>query len=50
MPPRVEYRLSEEGETLRPLVGMLLQCGKGRLERQRAKQVANARRRAALPK
>jgi DNA-binding HxlR family transcriptional regulator len=47
MPPRVEYRLSEEGESLRPIVAMLSQWGKRRFERQRATQVPNDPRRRA---
>ncbi len=38
VPPRVEYRLTEEGESLRPLVEMLSKWGQERLNRQRAKQ------------
>lgn len=34
-PPRVEYRVSEEGESLRPVMDMLSRWGKARLERQR---------------
>lgn len=48
VPPRVEYRLSEEGESLGPVVAMLLQWGKERLERQSIEQRANASRRASL--
>ncbi len=36
MPPRVEYRPSQEGESLRPVVEMLSKWGSARLERQRA--------------
>jgi len=34
VPPRVEYRLTEEGETLRPLIQLAEQWGKARLTRQ----------------
>lgn len=37
VPPRVEYRLTEEGESLRPVVAMLSQWGKARLEREQLK-------------
>ncbi len=33
VPPRVEYRITTEGETLRPLITMLAQWGEGRMER-----------------
>jgi DNA-binding HxlR family transcriptional regulator len=36
VPPRVEYRATEEGETLKPIIDMLAAWGKARLERQRA--------------
>lgn len=37
MPPRVEYRATEEGESLRPILDMLAAWGKGRLARQHAR-------------
>ncbi len=33
VPPRVEYRITPEGETLRPLLNMLAHWGQGRIER-----------------
>jgi DNA-binding HxlR family transcriptional regulator len=36
VPPRVEYRVTEEGESLRPVVEALSRWGTARLERQRA--------------
>jgi DNA-binding HxlR family transcriptional regulator len=38
VPPRVEYRVTEEGESLRPVVEMLSKWGEARLERQRREQ------------
>ncbi|RUU40821.1 transcriptional regulator [Mesorhizobium sp. M6A.T.Ca.TU.002.02.2.1] len=45
VPPRVEYRVSQEGESLRPIVEMLSKWGEARLERQRTKQAATHARR-----
>jgi DNA-binding HxlR family transcriptional regulator len=36
IPPRVEYRATEEGESLRPVMEMLSRWGAARLKRQRA--------------
>ncbi len=36
VPPRVEYRLTEEGESLRPLIALAEQWGRGRIARQAA--------------
>lgn len=33
VPPRVEYRLTEEGRSLQPVIEVLAQWGKGRIER-----------------
>jgi len=35
VPPRVEYRPSDEGQSLRPIMEMLSQWGQARLARQR---------------
>jgi DNA-binding HxlR family transcriptional regulator len=43
--PRVEYRVSEEGESLRPIVKMLSKWGEARLERQGTKHAATHARR-----
>ncbi|WP_375428819.1 winged helix-turn-helix transcriptional regulator [uncultured Sphingomonas sp.] len=34
VPPRVEYRLTEEGESLRPLINLAEAWGKGRMTRK----------------
>lgn len=36
MPPRVEYRATEEGESLKPIFAMLAAWGEARLTRQRS--------------
>jgi DNA-binding HxlR family transcriptional regulator len=46
VPPRVEYRVTEEGESLRPVMEMLSRWGTARLERQRAMQAAAGQRRS----
>jgi DNA-binding HxlR family transcriptional regulator len=48
VPPRVEYRVSEEGESLRPIVEMLSKWGEARLQRQRTKQPPTHARRTVL--
>jgi DNA-binding HxlR family transcriptional regulator len=40
VPPRVEYRLTAEGESLGPVMKILSQWGSVRLKRQRALQVS----------
>jgi DNA-binding HxlR family transcriptional regulator len=47
VPPRVEYRPTEEGESLRPVFDLLLQWGEGRLGRQHL--VHSTRRRRPTP-
>jgi DNA-binding HxlR family transcriptional regulator len=47
VPPRVEYRITEEGESLRPVMEMLSRWGTARLERQRATQAAAGQRRSS---
>lgn len=44
VPPRVEYRPSDEGQSLRPIMEMLSQWGQARLVRQRAKRESKATR------
>ncbi|TIT01519.1 MAG: helix-turn-helix transcriptional regulator [Mesorhizobium sp.] len=50
VPPRVEYRVSAEGESLRPIVEMLSKWGEARLERQRTKRATAHARRTVLRK
>jgi DNA-binding HxlR family transcriptional regulator len=47
VPPRVEYRVTEEGESLRPVMEMLSQWGTARLERERAVQASAGQRRSS---
>lgn len=37
VPPRVEYRLTEEGESLRPVIALLASWGEARIKRGKVK-------------
>ncbi|MGX5805540.1 winged helix-turn-helix transcriptional regulator [Bradyrhizobium sp. Arg314] len=47
VPPRVEYRVTDEGESLRPVMEMLSRWGMAWLERQRAVQASACQRRSS---
>ncbi|MCK1441491.1 MULTISPECIES: helix-turn-helix domain-containing protein [unclassified Bradyrhizobium] len=50
VPPRVEYRVTEEGESLRPVMEMLSRWGTARLDRQSAMQAAAGHRPVPRPR